>query len=143
MTRGSGFIRRWCAASGPCPACARSPWRILLRWIWPPTGKEPMRVSLNFVSTQYFETVKIPLVGGRDFTDRDDSRSPGVVIIDETMARRFWAGENPIGKHFRLARSLRANLVDFPVEVIGVARNSKHRTLGEEQESHLYLPYLQ
>ena len=108
-----------------------------------PSGKDPMQVSLNFVGTQYFETVKIPLVSGRDFNDRDDGRSPGVIIIDELMAKRFWPGQDPIGKHFRLARSLRTNLVDYPVEVIGVARNAKHRTLGEEPEPHLYAPYLQ
>ena len=108
-----------------------------------PSGKDPLQVSLNFVGTQYFETVRIPLVRGREFTDHDDLHSPGVVIIDEVMAKRFWTGEDPIGKHFQMARNPRTTSVDFPVEVIGVARNTKHRSLGEEPEPHMYAPYLQ
>jgi predicted permease len=95
----------------------------------------------NVVGLDYFQTMGMPLVAGRDFAVSDDSSTPPVVIINETMARRYWPGPDPIeeamGKRFRVGRK------DPVVQVIGVAKDSKYVFLGEEPRSFLYLPLAQ
>jgi predicted permease len=115
----------------------------------PPPGQTALKISFNRVGLRYFETLHIPLLSGRDFTERDDQARSGVVIVNETMARRFWPGEDAIGQRVRFAsesenRQLAGrNMSSDVLEVIGVARNVKYRTLGEEPEAHMYVPYLQ
>jgi predicted permease len=113
----------------------------------PPAGQTALVVSFNRVSAGYFETLRVPLLAGRDFTDRDDAGEPGVVIVNESFARRFWPDQDPLGKRFRVL-SPRGLAIEemaggLDVEVIGVARDVKYRTLGEDPEAHMYLPYLQ
>lgn len=98
----------------------------------------PLTVDNNIVTSGYLETMRIPLLAGRDFDSRDGARAAGTVIINETMARRFWPNESPIGKRFEIGGVRRA-----PVEIIGIARDTKHRTLQEEPRSVMYLPFLQ
>ncbi|MBI3406254.1 MAG: ABC transporter permease, partial [Acidobacteria bacterium] len=113
----------------------------------PPPGREPLRLSFNRVSPGYFSVVQVPLIKGRDFSELDDSQKPAVAIINETMAQRFWPGRDPLGQRFRLVRGndfgFEAAIGGATVEVIGVARNARYRSLGEEPEAHFYLPYLQ
>jgi putative ABC transport system permease protein len=93
---------------------------------------------MTVVSPGYFETMGIPLLQGRDFRDQDDRSAPLVVIVSEAAARRFWSGENAVGKRLRLAApdgQLR--------EVIAVARDTKVRTLGEEPRPYVYRPLSQ
>jgi len=104
---------------------------------------EDDRTSLffNLVGPDYFQTVGTALLAGREFTERDDESSPGVAIVNEAMARRFWTVgdslEQAIGKRFRLGR-------EGPyVEVVGVARDSKYVFLGEESRSFFYIPFAQ
>jgi putative ABC transport system permease protein len=80
----------------------------------------------------------IPLLRGRDFTPQDREGAPAVAVISEAFARRFWPGEDPLGKRL----SLRAANGPF-IEVVGVAKDGKYITLGEEPRSMLYLPLLQ
>jgi macrolide transport system ATP-binding/permease protein len=103
----------------------------------PSPGQSAIRVSSNHVSSGYFQTLRIPLLAGRDFNERDDEEAPRVLIINETMARRYWPGEDAIGRQVRLADDM------SPVEIIGVARDVKYRTLGEDSAAHVYLPFLQ
>jgi predicted permease len=104
----------------------------------PPPQDIPNTVNANVVGLRYLETMGIPLLRGRDFTAQDREGSPGVVVITETFARRFWHGEDPVGKRL----SLRAQNGPF-LEVIGVAKDGKSITLGEEPRSMMYLPLLQ
>jgi predicted permease len=64
----------------------------------PPPGREPLRF-VNGVTPGFFETLGIPLLAGRTFTAADHAQSSAVVIINETMARTFWPGESPLGRH--------------------------------------------
>jgi len=64
----------------------------------PPPGQE-LQVDLRTASTDYFHAMDIPLLKGRYFSDHDTADTPGVVIIDEKFAQRFWPNENPVGKH--------------------------------------------
>jgi predicted permease len=95
-------------------------------------------VMSNIVDSAYFETLRIPILSGRAFTDADDESSQRVAIVNETLARRFWPGQNPIGKRF----SLVSNAGPF-VEIVGVARDGKYRNVTEDPQPYFYLPLAQ
>lgn len=115
---------------------------VIMRHSAAAPAMEPPQFSLNRVSAGYFATMQIPLVAGRDFDSRDNTASQRVAIINETMAARFWPGESAIGRSFMLTGDTRIAVAPR-VEVVGVARNVKYRTLGEAPEAHIYLPYSQ
>jgi predicted permease len=87
----------------------------------------------NWVTTDYFKTTGIPLVGGRAFTDRDSQNAPPVVIINETAARAYFAGVNPVGKRIGNAKL-------FDTEVVGVARDARTQTLHDAPVPMAYFP---
>ena len=99
---------------------------------------EDMNYSFNVVSPDYFQTMGIPLVQGREFTEADTSKAQNVTIINETMARTFWPNENPIGKRI----SDQGQSGPYRV-VVGVARDSKYLTLGEAPRPYYYVPLQQ
>jgi putative ABC transport system permease protein len=95
----------------------------------------------NFwVTTDYFRTMEIPLFEGRDFSEQDNDQAPGVVVVNQTMADRFWPEEEPLGARIRLAPSTEN---ERTVTVIGVVGDSKHFLMNEDPASILYLPQLQ
>jgi predicted permease len=98
-------------------------------------GGEELMTYYNQVGPAYFETLGIPILRGRGITVRDTSAAPAVAVINETMARRYWAGRDPIGGTFRFGRG--------PVTVVGVARDGKYSRLSEEPRNYVYLPALQ
>jgi predicted permease len=108
-------------------------------------GRDPTQgyqkpVEFNYVGPGYFPTLAIPILRGREFTERDDEKAPGVAIVNETAAKMVWNNVDPIGKRFQQ--------VDFDgltqfYEVVGVARNSKYHTLGEDPEPFIYFSTLQ
>ncbi len=101
------------------------------RWdIWIP-GRHGLdqhgdTIEVTRVSPEYFQTIGVPIVQGRAFTDADRPDTPRVAIVNETMARRYWPGESPIGKTFR---SRGANGPLF--EIVGIAADHKVTTVGE------------
>src|SRR5262249_19115229 len=100
-------------------------------------AQTPYALNSN-VSPGYFQTMEIPLVAGRVFTEQDREDTPRVVVINETFARRFWPGQDAIGKRFRYSRA------DGPlVEVAGVVKDGKYFSLGEAPKPFFYLPLLQ
>jgi macrolide transport system ATP-binding/permease protein len=101
----------------------------------PGTEEMPSAVYES-VSPDYFATMSIPIVGGRDFAGSDTAKSPGVVIVNETLAERFWPGENPVGKR------LHSGNTDV-LEVVGVAKNGKYQSLGEIPALAIYYPLTQ
>lgn len=74
----------------------------------------------------------IPVLRGRGFSETDNVSAPPVIVINETFAQRFWPGQDPIGKHVRTGRKDQL--------VIGVVKNGKYFSLGEEPKAFLYLP---
>ena len=98
-------------------------------------------VYRNRVTPGHFRTLGIPLVVGRDFDARDRAQATAVVIVNETLARRFWPGENPIGKRLRELTDRGAPRPWF--EVVGVARDSKYATVGEDPKPFMYRPMAQ
>ncbi len=94
---------------------------------------------LATVSGGYFPAMGIPLLSGRTFEDRDVEKAPPVAIVNALLARKYWPGENPIGKHLRFE-----NKSDDPwFTVIGVVGDARQLGLREEMPALLYLPYEQ
>jgi putative ABC transport system permease protein len=94
-------------------------------------------LDIEAVSPKWFETMRVPLLGGRAFTDGDDSQAPKVVIVNETFARRFWPGQNPVGKHVVVGRGPAAP------EVVGVSADVRNMGLAQDAAAQLYLPFKQ
>ncbi len=101
------------------------------------SGGPPM-VYKNRISRGHFHTLGIPLLAGRDFDSRDRVGATPVAIVNETLAARFWPGDNPIGKRLR---DWNGREPSGPwLEVVGVARDSKYVTLGEDPKAFMYRP---
>jgi predicted permease len=101
-----------------------------------PQATEEMEFGVNTVGNEYFRTLGIPLVRGRAFDHRDGAGGAPVAIVNEAFAHRFWPGADPIGRRFSSGRS-------GSREVIGVARDAKYASLGEEPQPHFYVPSVQ
>jgi putative ABC transport system permease protein len=101
---------------------------------------ENMHIPKNWIGPDYFATFGIPLLAGREFAISDAATSPKVAIINETMARRYFANRNPIGSHisFNLGKN-----VHLDIEIVGVVKESKHGTVRDEAQPFLYIPYIQ
>lgn len=112
---------------------SRTPIKIAGRQ--PPPGTDAFKVEYSRIGPRYLEVLRIPLLKGRDFTDADREGAPRVAIINETMGRHFWPGEDPIGK--RLTHQ------DRIVEIVGLAKDSKYSRVNEAPRDYMYLPFLQ
>jgi len=97
----------------------------------PANGEEP-RADIRIATPGYFETMKIALRSGRTISERDLPGLPGAMVINETMARRYFAGENPIG---RVVRNPHGR-----AEVVGVVGDVKHYGLDGEPRAELFMP---
>ena len=100
----------------------------------PPPDEQPS-VSYNQVGPDYFATMGIPLISGREFTRADDENARLVAVVNETMVNRYWRGRNPVG------RRLQAN--GKWLEVVGVAANSKYDSMREGPTPFFYVPLRQ
>src|SRR5579863_3994896 len=100
-----------------------------------PHPHESLLVQNAEVGPRYFESLHIPILEGREFTPEDDERAPNVLIVDQTAARRYWPGQDPLGKRLRIWGSL--------FTVVGVARNSTHTFVNESPEPIVYMSYFQ
>jgi putative ABC transport system permease protein len=101
-------------------------------------AQAPEQVFFTTVSPGYFATLGIPLVAGRDFTPEDRSGAPAVAVVNETLARRFWPGQSPLGRRFAPA--------DRPgegFEIVGVARDGKYLSLTEPARPFAYFALAQ
>ncbi len=105
----------------------------------PPPGQELIVVT-RIISPGYFGTMSIPLLKGRQLTDQDTETSPNVVVISETMARRFWPGEEPIGKRIAAGR---AQTPEDWIQVIGVVKDVRQFELNAEPRPQMYLSFRQ
>ena len=82
--------------------------------------------------------MRIDIVTGRAFTANDKADTPRVAIVNQEFAKRFWPGQDPLSKRFRLDTD-----TGTQVEVVGVARNSKYLFAGEPPQGYFYLPFAQ
>jgi predicted permease len=91
-----------------------------------------MTVSRNFVSPDYFRVLRIPLLRGRVFDERDRAGAQPVAIVNETMARQAWPGQDPVGQ-------LLQGRTGRPLLVVGLVRDTKYRTIGEDPNPFVYI----
>jgi macrolide transport system ATP-binding/permease protein len=100
----------------------------------PPPNEQPT-VDYVQVAEDYFVTLGIPIVSGREFTRTDDENAPPIAIINETMAAKYWPGKNAVGQ--------RVKVTDRWLEIVGIAKNSNYRTKLEAAIPFLYVPLRQ
>ncbi|MGA7522150.1 MAG: ABC transporter permease [Acidobacteriaceae bacterium] len=104
----------------------------------PPPGQPPPTISSNFIGTDYFRTLGIPLVEGRSVTDADNDKGPYVAIVSRTMAQKYWPHQDPIGRHFSMGYD-----PAHPMQIVGVAGDARYGTLDGETQAYFYTPYTQ
>ena len=105
----------------------------------PPPGQERIVVT-RIISPGYFDTMSIPLLRGRNVTEQDTETTPNVVVISETMARRYWPGEDAVGK--RIAAGRVTSPEDW-IQVVGVVKDVRQFELNAEPKPQMYLSYRQ
>jgi putative ABC transport system permease protein len=103
----------------------------------PSTPEESANAVYLVATPDYFQALQIPLVAGRAFTDQDTEQTPKVVVVNESMARRLWPGESPVGKRITIWRDEK-----FPREIVGVVGDIRE-SLDTEAGSQMYVPYAQ
>jgi len=101
-------------------------------------GKQPPSVQYNMVTPGYFDTLQIPVHNGRTFSGADDEKSASVAIINQTMAKKFWPDQNPLGKRF----SIKSSSGPF-IQVVGVVQDGKYKSVIEDPQSFFYVPLSQ
>jgi putative ABC transport system permease protein len=111
--------------------------------VWPesvefPPGRDGAVAPYSGVASNYFDLLEIPIVRGRALRETDSESSPRVAVVNEAFAEQYWFGEDAVGKRFRVEGS------SGPwVEIVGVARTSKHLSLLEGPTPFLYFSYRQ
>jgi len=104
---------------------------VLPEGVDPPKDRSFFDVDDTSVDPEFFRAMGISIVRGRNFSSTDTPDSPGVVIVSEAFAARFWPGENPVGKTVTSGR-------EAVLRVVGVASNTKVRSLGEAPRPYIY-----
>ncbi|MFN2455439.1 MAG: ABC transporter permease [Pyrinomonadaceae bacterium] len=113
--------------------------RSFIREGRPLTTEESANASYSLATPDYFRTMEIPALAGRTFNNRDAENSPMVVVVNETLARRFFgANENALGKRIIIWRDEK-----IPREIIGVVGDTKSSTLDAESAPQMYVPHAQ
>jgi putative ABC transport system permease protein len=109
-----------------------------------PEGNDEIAADADVISPDYFRALELPLVRGRAFTAADRQGAKGVIIINEILAERVWPGRDAVGQHilsqFGAPGSGEA---ERPLEVVGVAKTSKYRSIGEAPRNFVYVPLAQ
>lgn len=95
------------------------------------------------VSWSYFEVFKVPVVRGRSFTERDNGSAPGVVIINEAMARQFWPNSDPLNDHVLVGPGMGTVFAEPPRQVIGVVGDTRDGGLNQDPGPTMYIPVSQ
>ena len=95
---------------------------------------------MNFVSPEYFKTMQIPILLGRDFRMTDGKTAPKVAIVNERFARKYFADGNPIGRHIGMGGDPGTKL---DIEIIGMVRDAKYESMRDEVPLEVYRPYHQ
>ena len=101
-----------------------------------PLAQRPF-IDIEAVSPRWFDTMRAPLLAGRQFDAGDSAHAPKVLIVNQTFAHRFWPGQNPVGKRVVVGRWVEA------AEVVGVSADVKNRGLAQDPQAQVYIPFAQ
>ena len=104
-----------------------------------PQEKDPAHVQTNAVGVDFFQTLGIPILQGRAFNRNDTANSPRVAVVNRALAEKFFPGENPIGRIFETD----SEDVDAPIQIVGIAADTRYADLRSETPATFYVPYLQ
>jgi putative ABC transport system permease protein len=102
-----------------------------------PDAASMPQARFHLVTPEYFKTMRIPLLKGRDFTDRDDLGAPLVAVVNETFARRVWPDEDAVGKRITTPNT------PSPLTIVGIVGDAKHYTATEPAAPQLYIAHYQ
>ncbi len=102
-----------------------------------PSAEQRPEADYTVVTPDYFRVLQIPLLRGRQFTDRDNKDAPGVIIINDALARRYWPDEDPTGQRITIG------FEKSPREIVGIVASVKQSTLSSGARPAMYLPHLQ
>jgi putative ABC transport system permease protein len=139
--RGTPGVRAASAASGVPLFSNAGVWDFEIeRRPRPGAGQLAWNAGVTVARSGYFETLGIPLARGRFFTEQDDGRAMPVTVINETMARRFFAGEDPIGRRIRVAGM---TTPESWMTIVGIARDIRDEGLDAAPRPVYYLPHAQ
>ncbi len=110
-----------------------------------PKGNSPFTGGAGFysISSGYFSSLGIPLVRGRVFTDRDDATAPGVVVISEAMARRYWPHGDPLKDRIQIGAGAGPAFAEPPRQVIGIVGDTRNRSVDQAPDPMMYIPLAQ
>lgn len=111
---------------------SRSMSEVKIDGVNPPPGQDMIRVQFAAVAPNFFSTMGIPVLNGRDFVPQDVDPGATAVIINQAMATHYWPGRNPIGQHFEDDKK--------NVEIVGVVKTGKYRSLSEDPLDFMYRP---
>jgi predicted permease len=98
-------------------------------------GQQEPEVNYNMISPGYLDTLQIPLLRGRRFTDADGEKAPPVAIINQNMAKKLWPNEDALGKRF----STKGPTGPF-TEIVGIVQDGKYQNLAEDPQPYFYVP---
>ncbi|HZS04062.1 MAG TPA: ABC transporter permease [Blastocatellia bacterium] len=105
----------------------------------PSQSGEQNAVYIHRVRANFFETMEMPLLSGRSLSPRDDKRAPRVAVVNQTLARKFFPNDNPVGKRFGFSKAGGSG----EIEIVGVVRDAKYTRLRQDNPPTVYIPYLQ
>jgi predicted permease len=129
-----GVLAAGAADSGPLGT--GTGWNIYIPGYIPKADEPRTTPWVGFISPDYFKTMMVPLLLGRDFDDRDlQAKGPMKMIVNETFAKHYFGGQNPIGRMVGLDRDT------FDVEIVGLVKDTKYTGLREEPIRMVYVPY--
>jgi macrolide transport system ATP-binding/permease protein len=104
----------------------------------PPQGTNPLIVGMNTVGPNFFNTINVPLLLGRDFNNQDQEETPRVAIVNETLVHSLFPDGNALGQRLRVLGRRPASY-----EIVGIVKDSKYRSLGEDPTPYIFVPYSQ
>jgi predicted permease len=110
-----------------------------------PKGNAPFTGGSGYLtaSWNYFNTLKIPLLRGRIFTEQDNGAAPGVVVINEAMAKQYWPKGDPLQDRLEIGPGMGPNFTEQPRQIIGIVGNTRTEALNREPDSMMYTPISQ
>ncbi|MGA7926757.1 MAG: ABC transporter permease [Candidatus Sulfotelmatobacter sp.] len=103
---------------------------------------QPISAGANIVGSNYFSTFGIPLIRGREFTSADTSSEHPVLIVNETLARRYWPGQDPIGNRIRVGDGCEKGQ-GTTAEIVGIAKDAQYAALGPAVQPYIFYPFEQ
>ncbi|HUA20426.1 MAG TPA: ABC transporter permease [Bryobacteraceae bacterium] len=98
-----------------------------------------LAAGANIIGADYFSTLGVPLVRGRDFSSADDASAPPVVIVNEVLAQRYWPHGNAVGSRVRIGSGCEKGR-GTPAEVVGVAKDAMYASLDSKERPFVFLP---